>query len=97
MQELSDMLVLKRITKIILFLVCIFSLLFCITWQNLHMYLLKRKLEELLRIRNNLEKQIYMKNVELLGLKSRDRIRNIAVNELGMVPVTYRDIKVIIY
>jgi len=97
MKELSEAIILKRAFKIMLFLISIFSLLFCVTWQNLNIHLLNRRLEELYRVKNNLEKQIYLKNVELMSLKSRERIKSIAVYEMGMVPVTYRDIKIILY
>jgi hypothetical protein len=61
------------------------------------MFTLNRKIEGLTQVRNDLEKSIYLKKMELSHLKSRERIKNIASEELGMVPVTYRDVKVIVY
>jgi hypothetical protein len=61
------------------------------------MFTLNRKIEGLTEVRNDLEKSIYLKKMELSHLKSRERIRKIASEELGMVPVTYRDVKVIVY
>ena len=61
------------------------------------MFTLNRKIEGLTQVRNDLEKSIYLKKMELSHLKSRERIKKIASEELGMVPVTYRDVKVIVY
>jgi hypothetical protein len=61
------------------------------------MFTLNRKIEGLTEVRNDLEKSIYLKKMELSHLKSRERIRKITSEELGMVPVTYRDVKVIVY
>ena len=44
-----------------------------------------------------LEKNIYLMNIEFSYLKSRERIKKIAQDELNMVPVTYRDINLIVY
>ena len=88
---------LKRIMKLIIFFAIIFSLLFCITWQNVHMSLLNREIGELTKTRNALEKNIYLMNIEFSYLKSRERIKKIAQDDLNMVPVTYRDINLIVY
>jgi cell division protein FtsL len=61
------------------------------------MYLIKREIEEIRVQRNELERSIYLMNIELSTLKSRERIKKIATGELDMVPVTYRDIKLIVY
>lgn len=63
----------------------------------MHMFTLARKIEELDRGRNALEMSIYLKKMELSSLRSRERIRVIATEKLGMIPVTYRDVKVIVY
>ena len=89
--------VLKRVVKLTCFFSVFFFLLFCITWQNMHMFTLSRNIEELTRKRNALEMSIYLKNMELSSLRSRERIRGIATEKLGMIPVTYRDVKVIVY
>lgn len=88
---------LKRIVKLIIFFTIIFSLIFCVTWQNVHIYLLNKELREFAKKRNELEKNIYLMNIEFSYLKSRERIRKIAQEELNMVPVTYRDINLIVY
>ena len=89
--------VLRRLLKLTCFFAVFFFLLFCIAWQNMHMFTLARKIEDLTRERNDLEKSIYLKNMELSSLQSRERIKGIATEELGMIPVTYRDVKVIVY
>ncbi len=89
--------IVKRLVKLTCFIGIIFFLLFCITWQNIHMFTLNKKIEGLTQVRNDLEKSIYLEKMELSHLKSRERIRKIASEELGMVPVTYRDVKVIVY
>jgi len=89
--------ILKRIFKIVLFFGIIFTLLFCITWQNIQMYLMKREIDEIRVQRNELERSIYLMNIELSTLKSRERMKKIATTELDMIPVTYRDIKLIVY
>jgi hypothetical protein len=61
------------------------------------MYLIKKKIEEIMVQRNTLEKTIYLMNIELSYLKSRERIKKIASEELNMVPITYKDIKLIVY
>lgn len=88
---------LKRIVKLVIFFAIIFSLIFCITWQNVHMGLLNKEIEGLAKKRNALEKNIYLMNIEFSYLKSRERIKKIAQEELNMVPVTYRDINLIVY
>jgi hypothetical protein len=87
----------KRLVKLTCFFSVFFFLLFCITWQNMHMFTLARRIDELTRERNALEMSIYLQNMELSSLRSRERIRGIATEELGMTPVTYRDVKVIVY
>ncbi len=87
----------KRMLRITCFFAVIFTLLFCVTWQNIDMYLLNRKITELTKKRNELEKSIYLKRMELSTLQSRQRIKRIAEEQLDMEPVTYRDVKVIIY
>ena len=91
-----NILIVKRIFKLLIFFGVIFTLVFCITWQNVHMYIVKRKIEEIREQRNELEKSIYLMNVELSHLKSRERIKGIATKELNMVPVSYKDIKLIV-
>ncbi len=87
----------KRMLRITCFFAVIFTLLFCVTWQNIDMYLLNRKITELTIKRNELEKSIYLKRMELSTLQSRQRIKRIAEEQLDMEPVTYTDVKVIIY
>jgi cell division protein FtsL len=93
----TNLTILKRIFKIVLFFGIIFTLLFCITWQNIQMYLMKREIDEIRVQRNELERSIYLMNIELSTLKSRERMKKIATTELDMIPVTYRDIKLIVY
>jgi cell division protein FtsL len=89
--------ILNRMLKLFLFFVIVFTLIFCVTWQNVKMYLLQRELDALSRKRSSLQKSLYLKGVELSALQSRDRIRRIALGELGMVPVSYKDIRLIVY
>ena len=89
--------IIRKIIKLTCFFAVLFFLLFCITWQNMHMFTLSRRIEGLAKERNELEKSIYLKNLELSSLRSRDRIRKIATEELGMIPVTYKDVKIIVY
>ena len=89
--------ILNRMLKLVFFFVIVFSLIFCVTWQNVKMYLLQRELDELSRKRSSLQKSLYLKGVELSALQSRERIRRIALGELGMVPVSYKDIRLIVY
>jgi len=89
--------ILKRMVKLTCFFTVFFLLLFCITWQNMHMFTLNRRIEELMQVRNGLEKSIYLQNMELSSLRSRERIKRIATEELGMIPVTYKDVKIIVY
>ncbi len=95
--ENTNFRILKRIFKLVIFFGIIFTLLFCVTWQNIHMYLMKREIDEIRVQRNELERSIYLMNIELSTLKSRERMKKIATEELDMVPVTYRDIKLIVY
>jgi cell division protein FtsL len=92
-----NMVIVKKMFKLMLFFGVLFSLLFCITWQSIHQYLLNLKLDELTRMKHELEKTLYLKNMETGSLKSRERIRRIAVEQLGMMPITYSDVKLIIY
>jgi cell division protein FtsL len=87
----------KNIMKLVMFFGVIFSLLFCVTWQSIHLYLINLQIEELTRKRNELEKTLYLKNIELSSLKSRERISKIALEKLEMIPITYNDVKLIIY
>lgn len=87
----------KRMLRITCFFAAVFALVFCITWQNIDMYLLNRKITELTKRRNELEKSIYLENMELSTLQSRQRIKRIAEEQFGMEPITYRDVKVIVY
>ncbi len=87
----------KRMLRITCFFAVIFALVFCVTWQNIDMYLLNKKIFELTRKRNELEKSIYLKRMELSTLQSRQRIKRIAEEQLDMEPITYRDVKVIVY
>ena len=93
----TAILIFKRIFKLVVFFGIIFAVIFCITWQNIHMYLIKKKIEEIMVQRNTLEKTIYLMNIELSYIKSRERIKKIASEELNMVPITYKDIKLIVY
>ena len=87
----------KNIVKLILFFGVIFSVLFCVTWQSIHLYLINLQIDELTRKKNELEKTLYLKNIELSSLKSRARIRQYALDHFEMVPITYNDVKLIIY
>jgi len=87
----------KRMLRITCFFAVIFILVFCVTWQNIDMYLLDKKISELTKKRNELEKSIYLKRMELSTLQSRQRIKRIAEKQLEMEPITYRDVKVIVY
>jgi hypothetical protein len=86
-----------RLLKITLLVSVVCLLLFCVTWQNVQIHLLESRVEARMRVRNELENRLYQKKLELMELESRDRIRDIAVHELDMEPVTYRDVKVILY
>ena len=87
----------KNIVKLILFFGIIFSVLFCVTWQSIHLHLINLRIDELSRKKNELEKTLYLKNIELSSLESRERIRKIALEQLEMAPITYGDVKLIIY
>lgn len=87
----------KRIFKLVLFIGVGAMLLFFITWQNLRVYLLERKINELVKQKSHLEEQIYIDTLKLSEIASRESVRNVAVQELGMIPVTYRDVKLIAY
>jgi cell division protein FtsL len=96
MREINGI-IFKNILKLILFFGVIFSVLFCVTWQSIHLYLINLRIDELTRKKNELEKTLYLKNIELSSLKSRERIRQFALEQLEMTPVTYGDVKLIIY
>jgi cell division protein FtsL len=97
MRERSNGVTLKKIFKLVVFFAIIFALIFCVTWQNVHMYLLNKDIERLAKKRNELEKSLYLMNIELSKLRSRERIKKIGQEKLDMVPVTYKDIKLIVY
>ena len=97
MREISNAETLKKIIKLVVFFTIIFALIFCVTWQNVHMSLLNRDIEKLAKKRNELEKSLYLMNIELSKLRSRERIKKIGQEKLDMVPVTYKDIKLIVY
>ena len=96
MREINGI-IFKNILKLILFFGVIFSVLFCVTWQNIHLYLINLRIDELTWKKNELEKALYLKNIELSSLKSRERIRQFALEQLEMTPITYGDVKLIIY
>ena len=89
--------IIKKIFKLTIFFGVLFSLLFCVTWQSIHDYILNLRIDELTRKKHELEKTLYTKNVEITTWKSRERIRRIAIEQLGMTPITYNDVKLIIY
>jgi cell division protein FtsL len=89
--------IVKKVLKLTVFFGVLFSLLFCVTWQSVHQYLLNLKIDELTRKKHELEKTLYLKKVEISAWTSRERIRRIATAELGMSPITYKDVKLIIY
>lgn len=97
MRERSNVVTLKKIFKLVVFFTIIFALIFCVTWQNVHMYLLNKDIERLAKKRNELEKSLYLMNIEFSKLRSRERIKKIGQEKLDMVPVTYKDIKLIVY
>lgn len=87
----------SRILKLIAFFTIIFAVIFCITWQNIQVYLYEKKIEELVSVRNELEKEVYLLSIKASALKSRARIAKIATNKLGMFSIKPSDIKLIIY
>lgn len=89
--------IMRRMVKLTCFFAVLFFLLFCITWQNMHLFTLNRRIDELTVRRNDLERSIYLKNMELATLQSRDRMKSIATEELGMIPITYKDVKIIVH
>ena len=97
MRDVSSAVTLRKIVKLVVFFTIIFSLIFCVTWQNVHMYLLNRDIERLSKKRNELEKSLYLMNIDLTKLRSRERIKGIGQEKFDMVPVTYKDINLIIY
>ena len=97
MRERTNAVTLKKIFKLVVFFTIIFALIFCVTWQNVHMYLLNKDVERLAKKRNELEKSLYLANIELTKLRSREMIKRIGLEKLDMVPVTYKDIKLIVY
>ena len=94
MIERSNAETLKKIFKLIVFFAIIFALIFCVTWQNVHMSLLNKDLERLAKKRNELEKSLYLMNIELSKLKSRERIKEIDAQLLSFINVnTPKDVK----
>ena len=89
--------IVKKVFKLTVFFGVLFSLLFCVTWQSIHQYLLNQKIDELTKKKHELEKTLYLKNAEISEWTSRERIRKIATEQLGMSPITYRDVRLIIY
>jgi cell division protein FtsL len=87
----------RRMFKLTCFFAVLFFLLFCITWQNMYMFRLNRRIDELTVQRNDLERSIYLKNMELATLQSRERVKHIATESFGMIPITYKDVKIIVY
>ncbi len=86
-----------RLFKLMIFFAVIFAVLFCITWQNIQVYLYNRRIKELIAERNRLERDIYLLNIRVSSLKSMSRIAAIAEKNLMMVPVKPEDINLIIY
>jgi len=97
MQNCINRRIIHKVIKLFIFFSIIFILLFCITWQNIHIYLMEREIIGLTQKRNELEKKIYLKNIDLSNLRSRDRIKRIAQDDLDMVPISYKDVKLIVY
>ena len=93
----TNWIIFKNITKLMLFFGVIFSVLFCVTWQSINLYLINLRIDELTRRKNELEKTLYLKTIELSSLKSRERIRRFALEQFEMTPITYSDVKLIIY
>ncbi len=89
--------IIKKIFKLTVFFGVLFSLLFCVTWQSIHDYILNLRINELTKKKHELEKTLYLKNVEIGNWKSPERIRRIAIEQLGMSPIKYNDVKLIIY
>jgi cell division protein FtsL len=89
--------IINKIFKLTVFFGVLFSLLFCVTWQSIHDYILNLRINELTKKKHELEKTLYLKNVEISSWKSPERIRRIAIEQLGMSPITYNDVKLIIY
>jgi cell division protein FtsL len=89
--------IVKKVLKLTVFFGVLFSLLFCVTWQSINQYLLNLRIDELTRKKHELEKTLYLKNVEISSWTSRERIRVVATEQLGMSPITYKDVKLIIY
>jgi len=89
--------IMRRMIKLTCFFAVLFFLLFCITWQNMHMFSMNRRIDELTARRNDLERSIYLQNMELAALQSRDRVKEIATEEMGMIPITYKDVKIIVH
>jgi len=93
----TEKFLIKRIFKLIVFIGVGAMLLFFITWQNLKVYLLEREINKLVKEKSHLEEEIYLDTLKLSEIASRKKIKEIAVEEFGMVPVTYRDVKLIAY
>jgi len=96
-QNSTAVVIVRRMLKLTCFFAVVFLLFFCIAWQNIYMYSMNKKINDKTQLHNELEKSIYLKNIELSKLESRERIKKIALDGLGMVPVTYRDVKIIVY
>ena len=94
---MNHSIVIRRIFKLMVLFTVIFAVLFCIAWQNIQLYMMNRNIKSLVKKRNELEKSIYLLNMKLSTLKSRERMRKIAVGKLHMVPITSKDIKLIVY
>ena len=47
MRDRSSVVTLRKIFKLVVFFTIIFALIFCVTWQNVHMYLLNKDIEKL--------------------------------------------------
>lgn len=82
--------------KIVVVLGGLLLLIFLVTWQNVQLYELKMQIHERSRFRNSLEKELYLKRIELADLESRERVSAVA-REAGMEPITYRDVKIVAY
>jgi len=87
----------QRKIKLFLVVAVVFSLIFCVARQNVSMFLSERKLEELASRRADLEKSVYLMNVELSSLRSRERMKRIAQEQLNMIPITPGDVRLIVY
>jgi cell division protein FtsL len=82
--------------KIVVVLGGLLLLLFLVTWQNVQLYELKMQIQERSKFLNSLEKELYLKRIELADLESRERVGATA-REAGMEQITYRDVKIVVY